>query len=37
MQMLADAGTTPARTDEDGLMLLAPGAEEGTVRVWTER
>ncbi len=37
MQMLADAGTTPARTDEDGLILLAPGAEEGTVRVWTER
>ncbi|MFZ2964390.1 MAG: MBL fold metallo-hydrolase, partial [Rhodoglobus sp.] len=37
LQILADAGTTPARTDEDGLILLAPGTEEGTVRVWTQR
>lgn len=37
LDILAAAGTTPTRTDEQGLLLFAPGAEPGTVRVWTER
>lgn len=35
--MLAAAGTAVARTDEDGLVLVAPGDELGTVTVWRER
>lgn len=35
--MLAAAGTAVARTDEDGLVLVAPGDEPGTVTVWSER
>ena len=34
---LAAAGTTAVRTDLGGLVLLAPGPEPGTVRVWTQR
>ena len=37
LQILARAGTIPERTDLSGLILLAPGAEPGTVRVWSER
>jgi len=37
MGILAATGTTPVRTDLDGLILLAPGEEPGTVRVWTQR
>jgi len=37
LQILARAGTIPERTDLSGLILLAPGAELGTVRVWSER
>ena len=37
LDILAAAGTRAARTDEDGLVLFAPGAEQGTVRVWTSR
>lgn len=35
--MLADVGTAAERTDTGGMILLAPGAEPGTVAVWTER
>jgi len=37
LQILARAGTIPERTDLSGLILLAPGAEPGRVRVWSER
>ncbi|MDF1478850.1 ComEC/Rec2 family competence protein [Leifsonia sp. H3M29-4] len=37
LDILAASGTTPVRTDEQGMLLLAPGADAGTVRVWTER
>lgn len=33
---LAATGTTPLRTDLDGLILVAPGAD-GTIEVWTAR
>ena len=36
IDLLASSGTTPTRTDTDGMVLLAPG-ETGAVRVWTER
>ena len=36
LDMLAAAGTTPFRSDDDGLVLLSPGADGG-VAVWTER
>ena len=36
LDILAGVGTTPVRTDEDGLILLSPGPD-GTVSVWTER
>jgi competence protein ComEC len=36
LDILARAGTAPARTDEGGLILLAPGDTPGTVRVWTQ-
>lgn len=34
---LAAAGTTPLRTDLDGLVLVAPGERPGDVEVWTSR
>jgi competence protein ComEC len=37
LDILARVGTVPVRTDEDGLILLSPGAEPGTVSVWTQR
>jgi competence protein ComEC len=37
LNLLASVGTVAARTDEGGLILLAPGAADATVRVWTER
>ncbi len=37
LAILASVGTVPARTDTGGLILLAPGPEPGTVRVWTGR
>lgn len=37
LDILAGAGTVPVRTDQDGLVLLAPGEAPGTVRVWTQR
>ncbi|MCU1577919.1 MAG: ComEC/Rec2 family competence protein [Rhodoglobus sp.] len=37
LDILARVGTTPVRTDLQGMMLLEPGDEPGTVRVWTER
>lgn len=33
--MLAASGTTPLRTDEHGLILVAPGERPGEVDVWT--
>lgn len=35
--ILAATGTEPLRTDEDGLVLLAPAERPGEVDVWTER
>lgn len=35
--LLAAAGTTPLRTDLDGLILIAPGSRPGEVEVWTAR
>jgi len=37
LDLLARVGTTALRTDREGLVLLAPGAEPGEVRVWTEK
>ena len=34
--ILASTGTTPLRTDRDGLILVAPG-DLGGVDVWTAR
>lgn len=36
LAILRSAGTVAERTDEQGLVLLAPG-DDGTVRVWSER
>lgn len=35
--MLESVGTSAARTDEQGLILIAPGVDPGTVTVWSER
>ena len=35
--ILAAVGTRPLRTDLDGLTLVAPGARQGNIRVWTEK
>jgi competence protein ComEC len=35
--LLADAGTEAVRTDLSGLVLLAPAAAPGEVRIWTEK
>ncbi len=37
LAMLAASGTAALRTDTSGMILLAPGVEPGTVRVWTQR
>lgn len=37
LSMLVAAGTTPVRTDIDGLILIAPGDRPGEVDVWTAR
>ncbi len=37
LDVLAAVGTVPERTDQHGLILVSPGAEPGTVSVWTER
>ena len=37
LDLLARVGTTAERTDLGGLVLLAPGAAPGEVRVWTEK
>jgi competence protein ComEC len=36
LDILASVGTLPARTDTEGLVLLAPGDRAGTVTVWSE-
>ncbi len=35
--ILAAVGTTPARSDRDGLVLVAPGDRAGELRIWTAR
>jgi competence protein ComEC len=35
--LLDAAGTTPLRTDLDGLILIAPGERPGEIDVWTAR
>jgi competence protein ComEC len=37
LSILAAAGTMPERSDVAGLVLVAPGPDPGSVRVWTER
>lgn len=37
LDLLASVGTAAVRTDDSGLILLAPGDEPGSVSVWTER
>jgi competence protein ComEC len=37
LDLLAGVGTAAARTDTGGLVLVSPGEEPGTLRVWTER
>jgi competence protein ComEC len=37
LELLARVGTQAERTDEHGLILLAPGVDGGTVTVWTQR
>jgi competence protein ComEC len=37
LNMLAAVGTAALRTDQDGLILLSPGSQPGTVSVWTEK
>ncbi|MCU1409787.1 MAG: ComEC/Rec2 family competence protein [Rhodoglobus sp.] len=37
LDILASAGTVPVRTDDDGLILVSPGEQDGAVSVWTER
>jgi len=37
LDILAGVGTAMYRTDLDGMLLLEPGDEPGTVSVWTER
>jgi competence protein ComEC len=36
LDILASVGTRAARTDTQGLVLLAPGARQGTVVEWTQ-
>lgn len=37
LDILASVGTAAYRTDLDGMLLLEPGDEPRTVRVWTEK
>ena len=37
LDLLSAQGTVVARTDLDGMVLLAPGAAPGEVRVWREK
>lgn len=37
LDILAATGTTPLRTDLDGLILIAPGENRGDADVWTAR
>lgn len=37
LDLLDEVGTAVARSDRDGLILLAPGEGAGEVRVWRER
>jgi competence protein ComEC len=37
LALLAGDGTAVARTDENGLILVAPGDEVGELRVWREK
>lgn len=37
LDILTATATTPYRSDQDGLVLVAPGSASGEVRVWTER
>jgi competence protein ComEC len=37
LDILESVGTTALRTDRNGLVLVAPGSQPGTVRVWTSR
>ncbi len=37
LEILESSGTAAWRTDEKGLVLVAPGEAPGTVRVWTSR
>lgn len=37
LRILGTVGTVPWRSDERGLVLLAPGSTPGTVRVWSQR
>ena len=37
LDMLTDSGTSPNRTDLDGLVLVASGSTAGSVVVWTQR
>ncbi len=37
LEILARQETTPLRTDQHGLILIAPGTTAGSVTVWTER
>lgn len=37
LDLLRSAGTTPFRTDRQGMLVVAPGSDAGGVTVWTER
>lgn len=37
LDMLAGVGTTPERTDTEGLILVSPGSDQGSLAVWSER
>ena len=37
LSTLQSVGTLALRTDTDGMILLAPGVDRGTITVWTER
>jgi len=37
LSTLKSTGTLALRTDTDGMILLAPGVDRGTITVWTER
>jgi competence protein ComEC len=37
LEILAHNGTVAERTDQQGLLLVSPGAAPGSVKVWSER